>query len=1050
MTTYLPLEEIAQKFPFLYAPPSEAAEKDAPQTPYVLLERSLRFVTLMALAHSAVRRNIGLELSHSLDEHLGNLSGQACARLQSLMLAHDTGSLVEVFGLPLRNPVQVRLFVETYRALLTRMEHLDNTSRTEEAIRVLAEEYSEFLVRRFHARIVSIREEKHGLSAYDVVARERMDIEELLPVSTGRGLHLVDDLAASFTPIEPLFCMHRTSLLLYEGHGPDGVCYTNGRGDRLVRLERDELIAWAELCVRLGAYRQALALFHDAGKNLFPNKERTRLYRYARIAASGMEHFSEQDYGKAIEEFERALALDDSHPPLYYATAHAHRRGGDSAQAIATLRRLLARYPDKVQAEELLGDLFAERDSAEAIRFYEKVLAASLYQPGVARKRDDLKERLANKPGLPASAKAPGRAPVAKPREEAPSAKPSGAPAPAEGPSADELLVDMLAEAEGGRYRPIVGREGERAQAVEILCCRAKSNVLLVGEPGVGKTALVEDLALRLSRGEAPRALQGKRLYAFNSAAAIAGAKYRGQFEERILQVIRKLSDQPSILFVDDIHTLSSMGASKGGSLDLASLIKPSLLRGEFQAVAAAPYEDYRSRLEKDTTLARCFQVVRLDEPGREETLAILSFHKEPLENHHRVRLSEELFAETFKTIALCLKERAFPDKALDVFDRASVKAALRANGTAQRQPAVTPEDVHAAISDLSGVPFAKVASMRESRYRELETLLEERIIGQESAIRTVARALKTAKLNFSLKPQRPEGIFLFVGPTGVGKTELARAMAEVLYGETDRMIRIDMSEYMERISSSRLIGTAPGYVGYNDPNQLTDMVRRNPYSLILLDEIEKADAQVMNLFLQVFDAGRLTDGKGRIVHFNHTTIVMTGNIGTELYSEMRIGYDEVSGRGGHVSRSALTKRIKRSFAPEFLNRLDEIVQFDPLAPESIKRIAELKLRSVRERMAEEGKTLHLAPAVYERLVAEGYSPEFGARHLERVIRRLVLDPLADASLSTEWDEHRHIQVDEHEGRTVIGYSEEPCSDEVLAEGREAVESTTSKEVPKD
>jgi ATP-dependent Clp protease ATP-binding subunit ClpC len=798
-------------------------------------------------------------------------------------------------------------------------------------------------------------------------------------------------------------------LEVLSGLGGEGVSYLSLSDFSLRRsLDESTLSKLGESLLRIGAYRQSISIFEKLSKG-GRSGSGSEAALYASHCYLGLQCYRKGRYAQSVLEFEKALRLRRDMPQLHYNLALAHARLKNLDKAISLLSSLVSEHPELDRGFELLGDLLGMKgDQPGAQRMYDRALLANPYNKSVERKRR--RSGVEGAAGGKAASGAPSQSGQAK-----------GA---AEEPSALELLVDLTAEARAGMCRPLVGREAEISQLIEILCCNARSNPMLIGEPGVGKTAIVEELARRVVEQRVPPQLRDKKLFLMSVATLLAGAKFRGQFEERILGLVKQLKEQPCILFIDDIHTIVNAGLSKGGTLDTSNLLKPALVRGDIQAIGATNFDDFRNQIEKDPSLVRCFQLVQVEEPGPEETEEILASHLERLAIHHGVRFDRVDLSEIARLVAICLRERRLPDAALTVIDRAAARVALRVAEQPEYEregpPLVCRDDMAAVISEMSNVPAAKLGRTETERFLNMEALLRERVVGQDEALSAVARVMRTTRLNLDIAPQRPNGVFLFVGPTGVGKTELARALAEFLFGDEERLIRIDMSEYMEKISSSRLIGAAPGYVGYNDQNQLTDQVRKQPYSLVLLDEIEKADAQMLNLFLQVFDAGRLTDGKGRTVHFANTTIVMTSNVGTELYGQSQAGYRTDGRRTRKVSRSELLKEIKRVFPPEFFNRLDEVVFFRPLLTEDLVQIARLQLSNVAERLERQGVKLRVSDAAYQLLVAEGASEEYGARNLARTLRRRVLDSLAQAALHTEWERVRQVLVEARDGQIEV------------------------------
>ena len=796
----------------------------------------------------------------------------------------------------------------------------------------------------------------------------------------------------------PVFRGGLEQVQVFSGFSEAGVRYVS-----LVDHARSEtdsagiLSRFGESFLKVGAYRQAIATFEKMGK-AGHTKPKSESALYASYCYLGLECYRKGKFQQAIGEFEKALAIRSDMPQLHYNLALSYARLNNFSRATQILSKLVQEHPEADRGYELLGDLFQmQGDRSSARRMYDKALINNPHNKAVDHKRRRLLEQRTQKAAEKAAAE------TSKPAEK-------------DG-KIEDLLIDLSELAAQGRLRHIVGRESELSQMMEILCCEGRSNPILIGEPGVGKTAIVDELALRLHEGRVPARLKGKKLYLMSVATLLAGAKFRGQFEERILSLVKQLEAQNCILFIDDIHTIVNSGLSKGGTLDTSNLLKPALVRGEIQAIGATNFDEYRNNIEKDPSLARCFQSVSVDEPTPEFMVEILTSHIQRLGTHHGVSFVEMDLAELARLISICLRDRRLPDAAVTVFDRAAARVALRASeatdASGDEPPPVKRADVVAVIAEMSGIPLSKLSSTESERYLNMEAILAERVVGQPEAVSAVARVLRTTRLDLDLASHRPNGVFLFVGPTGVGKTELARTTAEFLFGDEDKLIRIDMSEYMEKISASRLIGTAPGYVGYNDQNQLTDQVRKQPYCLVLLDEIEKADSQMLSLFLQIFDAGRLTDGKGRTVHFDNATIVMTSNIGTQLYGQARAGYSKAQ----DVGESELNKEVKRFFAPEFLNRIDEVVFFQPLQDVDLKRIARMQLAELTRRLAKQGVELVVTDGVYDLLVAQGTSVEYGARNLARTIRRRVLDPLAQRALNAPWERVRRVGLAVNDSR---------------------------------
>lgn len=621
-------------------------------------------------------------------------------------------------------------------------------------------------------------------------------------------------------------------------------------------------------------------------------------------------------------------------------------------------------------------------------------------------------------------------------------------------PTLDEYGRDLTKQAADDKLDPVIGRDKEIERVIQVLSRRTKNNPVLIGEPGVGKTAIVEGLAQRIRDGKVPETLVGKRVMSLDMASVVAGSKYRGEFEERFRKITNEIMESGDvILFIDELHTVIGAGAAEG-AIDAANILKPALARGELQAVGATTIDEYRKHIEKDAALERRFQPITVGEPTVEETIEILKGLRDRYEAHHKVRITDESIEAAAKMSDRYISDRFLPDKAIDLVDEAASRVRLQ-SATApedlkelekqleeirqEKQAAVseqdfekaarmrdaeheakdkleklqeqwnkekgtqkttvTEEDIATVVSSWTGVPVSQLAQEESERLLKLEETLHERVIGQDEAVVAVSKAVRRARAGLK-DPKRPIGSFIFLGPTGVGKTELARALAEALFGEEDAMIRLDMSEYMESHTVSKLIGAPPGYIGYDEAGQLTEKVRRRPYSVVLFDEVEKAHPDVFNVLLQVLEDGRLTDAKGRTVDFRNTVLIMTSNVGASTFKRGRkMGFGAGEDDGYEEMKDTIMSELKRTFRPEFLNRIDETIVFHPLSQENIRQIVDLMLVEVRERLAEYEMELKVTEEAKDVLAAEGFSEEYGARPLRREILRTIEDPVSEALL---------------------------------------------------
>jgi len=634
-------------------------------------------------------------------------------------------------------------------------------------------------------------------------------------------------------------------------------------------------------------------------------------------------------------------------------------------------------------------------------------------------------------------------------------------------PTLDSLARDLTQMARDTKLDPVIGRANEIERVIQVLSRRTKNNPVLIGEPGVGKTAIAEGLAQRIVENEIPETLRNKRVMVLDMGTVVAGTKYRGEFEDRLKKIMDEIRQAGNIiLFIDELHTLIGAGGAEG-AIDASNILKPSLARGELQCIGATTLDEYRKHIEKDAALERRFQPITVDQPSKDEAIQILHGLRDRYEAHHRVKILDEAIEAAVKLSDRYITDRFLPDKAIDLIDEAASRVRLRTytqppnlkeleerleeirsekesavqsqefekaaslrdteqkiredlenrksewqQNQVKKDSVVTSEDIADIVASWTGIPVKKLAEEESARLMNLEGLLHERVIGQDEAVKSIARAVRRARAGLK-DPKRPIGSFIFLGPTGVGKTELAKALAEAMFGDENAIVRIDMSEYGERHSTARLVGAPPGYVGYEEGGQLTEKVRRKPYSVVLLDEVEKAHPEVFNVLLQVLDDGRLTDSKGRTVDFRNTLIIMTSNVGAQTIRKGGALGFTASREADYVDmKDRVLDELKKQFRPEFLNRLDDTIVFHPLAEEHIREIVDLMSDELRKRLVENDIHFRLSDEAKGFLAKEGYDPQYGARPLKRAIQRHIEDQLSEALLSGDVKKGDQVMID--------------------------------------
>ena len=803
-----------------------------------------------------------------------------------------------------------------------------------------------------------------------VAASKRVSPKNLFGPQEALHDELIYGNAAVNFSLFPFAVVQEGGVLFLARLDADGALYRGPAGGDGVRLALDGL--WPKVAEFLLANFCFTEL--ERVEHLLPAGEEGVLGKWRQVEAAQREQ-QLQRFAESQQLLDE-LAFEDLNMPLAYLLQVRNLAElGRGPEMKRLLQKFLLFYPFYAAGHEWMGDVYAREDNPElALNFYEKALLIAQSR-GLGEKIKKARDLLDKGRGKPEAQK-------------------------------NDAFFDITDTVIQNEQR-IIGRHKELRQMIEILISGSKRNLLLIGERGVGKTALVRLLAQKIIFGEVPPALREKRIKEINFVALLTGSKYRGQFEEKVLKLLQEFRTQNAILVLEDMHLMMSTGAARGTSLDLVNILKNFLRDNSIQVIATTDYEEYKNTIEKDNSLLGHFQKIVVNELSPEGTRRVLKDIVAQGIAADSLHVSNPIIEDIVESAKRDIRDRKLPDSAIMLLERCIAKVKLK-NIAAGAPLAVEEADVLEVLADIGNLPETTVSISLKSRLASLRENLLKRIVGQDEAVAKMVSSIIASKLGYDVKKNRPDGVFMFIGPTGVGKTETAIALSDALYGSQDYLIRIDMSEYMEKFTYSRFVGAAPGYVGYYDANQLTDKVRLNPYSVILLDEIEKADAQLLNIFLQVFDAGRLTDARGNVIDFSKTTIVMTSNIGTALFAKANLGYKS-SPEGTQVSRATLIKALKKYFSPEFLNRIDEIIVFHHLRGADIRSLIDIRLHEVRRDLEKQGKELVVGEDVLAHIAARGYSLEYGARNLNRVLKKELLEKIAHLSLEKEWAEARYL-----------------------------------------
>ncbi len=801
-----------------------------------------------------------------------------------------------------------------------------------------------------------------------IILESNKDIEtDLLPLKQGENIGKEDlffSSRSSAFSLSPFVIKREKSILFLTGESEGKLTYRKSRNKNKIILDEnylsDELFLFR--FANLDLWRNNTGLvYSDTGCELEKRLEDIH---------SAYDLFKKGKHEKSYMKLDIHLIFLEKYPLFRLMQIKNISKKNDRTEMKASLEDFIKLNPNYYQGFELLGLIHEkEENNKAAVEYYEKSIKLKQNKE-ILNRIKKLKSYI---------------------EKDSSSKEPASITNPFINISKKEFISPGN----------IIAREKEIREILEILNSDSRRNLLLVGDSGVGKSALIRLLAHKIIDNDIPESMKGKNLMEINFVSLVTGTKYRGQFEEKVVKLLSEFKDKKNILILEDIHLMMSQGAARGTSMDLVNILKQFMRDGDIQVIATTSYEEFKSVIERDNSLMAFFQRMFIKPLSPEQTIKILKYECEKVFESDRISISDELIEQIVENSRGNIMGKKFPDAPLLILERVISKSRLKDRDKDEDAYTVTIEDISEVLSDILNLPDPDLSFTLKDRLTNLESRINKKIVGQKEAIRKLTSGIIVSKLGYDIKDERPDGVFLFVGPTGVGKSETALTLSKYLYGSTDNLVRIDMSEYMERFTYSRFVGAAPGYVGYNDSTQLTDKIRQNPYSVILLDEIEKADYQLLNIFLQVFDAGRLTDARGNVIDFSHATIIMTSNIGTDLFSKTKPGYQP--GEDEEVTQISLKKALKKYFSPEFLNRIDEIVVFRNLESEDIKKIINIQLKGTVKKLKKQGKILKVTEKLIDHIVSKGFSREYGARNISRTIKNLLLEKIAHLALTPEW-----------------------------------------------